>query len=137
MEFEIEFRDGADAADVEITLSGGATASAFREFSETLGRDPRYRAGLRILVDVSAFDVTALTGEQLQGLAGQVLERDWYRRPAAIAIIASEKRLKAAARIYRAHLGGSRSNRHVADTREEALAWLAAHGGTDPPQSRP
>jgi hypothetical protein len=96
VEFAIEFHDAADGADVEITLSGGATPESFRQFAETLGRDPRYRAGLRMLVDVSAFDVASLTDEQLQSLAQPVLERDWYRPPAAVAILAPEDRLNAA-----------------------------------------
>jgi hypothetical protein len=128
MEFEIEFRNAADevGVDVEIALSGTATPELFYELVETLGRDPRYRAGLRMLVDVSAFDVTSLTDEQLEGVAEQALERDWFHPPAAVAIVAPGKRLGAAARAYRAHLGGSRSNRQVFDTRDEAVAWLAA-----------
>jgi hypothetical protein len=124
LEFEIEFRDDADGADVEIRLSGSPTPESFREFTETLGRDPRYRAGLRMLVDLSTFDAAFLTGAPLQDLAGSVLERDWYHPPAAVAIIAPAEQLHAAALAYRAHLGGSRSNRNVFHTREEAMAWL-------------
>jgi hypothetical protein len=60
VQFEIEFGDRASVADVEITLSGVATPSAFRQLADTLARDPRFRAGLTMLVDLSALDTSAL-----------------------------------------------------------------------------
>jgi hypothetical protein len=68
VQFEIEFGDRASVADVEITLSGVATPSAFRQLADTLARDPRFRAGLTMLVDLSALDTSALGDDDLQGI---------------------------------------------------------------------
>ena len=125
MESEIAFEGIAPAADVEITLSGVATPDEFRRFSETLAGDPHYRAGLLMLVDVSALDTSELSVEALQELTVPILERDWYHPPAAVAIIAAGSSHADALR-YRAFLGGSRSNREVFEARDDAVAWLAA-----------
>jgi hypothetical protein len=132
MEYEIEF--GGGTADVEITLSGSATPAAFRRFTETLAADPQFRAGLRMLVDVSSLDTTALSADGLQGLTAPVLERDWYYPPAAVAIVAGRGEIYGDAKTYRAHLGGSRSNRQIFEDRGEALRWLEAQR---PPPGEP
>ena len=124
MEFEIEFTEGAGPADVEIALLGEATLEEFRRFNEILAADPRFRAGLAMLVDVSALDTSALSEQSLAGMSEPIVERDWHHPPAAVAIIAAGERTVGAARTYRAHLGGSRSNREIFETRGQALAWL-------------
>jgi hypothetical protein len=124
VQFEIEFGDRASVADLEITFSGVATPSAFRQLADTLARDPRFRAGLTMLVDLSALDTSALGDDDLQGITEPVAERDWYHPPAAVAIIAPNEKTLADARAYRAHLGGSRSRRQVFKTRTEAVTWL-------------
>jgi hypothetical protein len=57
-------------------------------------------------------------------LSNTVVERDWYHMPSAVAIIAPSDGAHTAALRYRAHLGGSRSNRQVFRSRDEALVWL-------------
>jgi hypothetical protein len=126
--FEIAFQDGTGLADVEITLSGAATPEGFFRFTETLQGDPRFRAGLRLLVDLTAFDASALPSGGVDRLSEPVLERDWEHLPAAVAIIAPDPQTFEAARLYRANLGGSRSNRHVFRSRAEAVAWLEGRG---------
>jgi hypothetical protein len=109
---------------LEITLSGVATPSAFRQLADTLARDARFRAGLTMLVDVSALDTSALGDDGLQRITEPAAERDWYHPPAAVAIIAPNEKTLADARAYRAHLGGSRSRRQVFKTRTDAVTWL-------------
>jgi hypothetical protein len=79
---------------------------------------------MTILADVAALDTSALPDGAVQGLAELVVERDWYRMPSAVAIIAPDQQTFDAALLYRGHLGGSRSNRRVCRSRVEAIAWL-------------
>ena len=124
MEFEIKFGDAQDPADIEVTLMGAPTPETFVKLNESLTADPRFRTGMKMLVDLSALDASGLSGSDVQGLSETVIERDWYQMPAAVAIIASGEQTYRAALAYRAHLGGSRSNRQVFRTRPEAVAWL-------------
>jgi hypothetical protein len=128
VEFEIAFQDGIGRADIEIALSGVATHEGFFRFTETLQSDPRFRAGLRLLVDLTGFDASALPDAAVNELSEHVVERDWAHPPAGVAIIAPDERTFEAARLYRANLGGSRSNRHVFRSRAEAVAWLEERG---------
>ena len=124
MQFEIEFQLTGSAADVEITLSGVATVQEFRQFVETLTSDPHFRAGLTMLVDVATLDTSTLSDDGLQLIAGPIVERDWYQPPAAVAIVAPGEQVGSHARAYRAHLGGTKSNRQIFTSRAEAIAWL-------------
>jgi hypothetical protein len=59
---------------------------------------------------------------QVQSLTEHMVERDWNYAPSAVALIAPNEETFSAVRAYRAHLGGSKSNRHP--SRAEAVAWL-------------
>jgi hypothetical protein len=124
VEFEVEFRDGDRPADIEETLSGVPTEDGFRRLNERVTSDPRFRAGLTILVDCSALNTTGLSSQELQGLSEQMLVRDWKYRPGAVAIIAPDEETFNKVVAFRAHLGGSRSNRQLFRNRADAVAWL-------------
>jgi hypothetical protein len=124
VEFEIAFSDAGGPADVEIGVSGVPTAAEFAKLNEQLLGDRRFRAGLKMLVDCSALDTSPLSAEDVQELTEPMVMRDWHYPPLAVAIVAPDDRTFESARAYRAHLGGSRSNRHVFRTRAEAEAWL-------------
>jgi hypothetical protein len=126
VEFEIEFVEGDSPADIEIALSGAPSPSSFVKLNEHLVGDARFRAGMKILADLSKLDVSDLPPDGVQDLSDTVVERDWYRMPAAVAIVAPDEEAYNAALLYRAHLGGSKSNRQVFRSRPEALAWLQA-----------
>ena len=79
---------------------------------------------MTVLADLSALDVSDLTDDGVQSLSAAVVERDWYRMPSGVAIIAPDQQTFDAALLYRAHLGGSKSNRRVFTSRAEAVAWL-------------
>jgi hypothetical protein len=102
------------------------TAEGFRLFNEQVTSDPRFRAGLRILVDCSALDTVGLSNQELQGFSEHFTMRDWNYPPAAVAIIAPDDQTFSAVQAYRAHLGGSKSNRQLFRSRAEAVAWLEA-----------
>ena len=125
MEFEIAFSDAGGPADVEIAVSGVPTAAEFALVNEQLIGDPRFGAGLKMLVDCAGLDTTGLSPEDVQRLTEPMVMRDWHYPPLAVALVAPDDPTFDAARAYRAHLGGSRSNRQVFRTRAEAEAWLA------------
>ena len=123
MRYEIEFHDDGPA-DVEIALGGSASPIALREFSDALERDPRFRAGLRMLVDISQLDPGDVADGHIAELAQRIVARDWDYAPGAVAIVAPDVQTFRGAQAYRAHLGGSKSNRHIVNSRAEGLAWL-------------
>lgn len=125
VEFEIMFSDAGSAADVEIAVRGVPTAAEFAKVNEQLLGDPRFRAGLKMLVDCSALDTSSLTPEDVQQLTEPMVMRDWHYPPLAVALVAPDDATYEAARAYRAHLGGSRSSRQVFRSRADAEAWLA------------
>jgi hypothetical protein len=124
VEFEVEFTDGAGPADIEEKLSGVPTEDGFRLLNERVMSDPRFRTGLRILVDCSALDTSGLSGEELQRLSQHMVMRDWDNPPAAVAIIAPDEETFSKVQEYRAHLGGAKSNRQLFRNRADAVTWL-------------
>jgi hypothetical protein len=124
VEYEIEFPADGGPVDVAVTLSGEMSQATFRELMEALANDARYRAGLALLVDVSALEPIEITTEAAAMLTAPVLARDWDYPPRAVAIVAPDDDTFAAASTYRAHLGGSKSKRQVFRMHAEAIAWL-------------
>jgi hypothetical protein len=124
VEFEITFTDGPGPADIEMAVSGVPTLKGLRLLNERLVSDLRFRAGLSILVDLGALDTSALSADAMQSLSESMAERDRFYPPAASAIIAPDESTHNSARTFRAHLGGSMSNRQVFRSRAEAVAWL-------------
>jgi hypothetical protein len=123
MEFTIDFpADGP--ADIEMIFSGVPTLAELEAFNETLVSDPRFRAGLRIIVDVAGLEYDGISEEELQTLSAPTVMRDWEYPPAAMAIVAPGRPTYEHVQRYRAHVGGSKSNRAVFSSREEAVAWL-------------
>jgi hypothetical protein len=124
VKFEVEFHDGDGPADIEMAISGAPTNEGFRLLNERLTADSRFRPGLRMLVDCSALDTSGLSNAEVQTLSEPMVMRDWQYAPTAVAIIAPDEETSRAVREYRAHLGGSRSNRHLFANRADAVAWL-------------
>jgi hypothetical protein len=77
-----------------------------------------------ILADHSALEMSRLTDLDLERIAAVISESDWSLPPRAVAIVASDMETHVRAREAVAHLGGSRSNRRVFGSHEDALAWL-------------
>lgn len=124
MQFEIAF--GGPAADLEVTLSGIPKLAAFEALNAQLIADPRFRAGLTTLVDVSGIDSSGLSDDEMQLVGQLMVERDFDYAPAAVALIAPDEGTFNDLRLFRAHLGGKASKRHIVRTRAEAVAWLDA-----------
>jgi hypothetical protein len=125
VEYEIVFTNAGGPSDVEIAVIGVPTAAEFAKLNEQLLGDERFRAGLKMLVDCSRLETSGLSVEDVQELTEPMVMRDWHFPPLAVALVAPDNRTFEAARAYRAHLGGSRSNRQVFRSRAEGEAWLA------------
>jgi hypothetical protein len=123
MEFEFHFPTGGPA-DLEMSISGIPTLAGLELLNEQLVADPRFRAGLRILVEAAGIDARGISVNEVQVLSEPMVMRDWQYAPAAVAIVAPDEETSRALTLYRAHVGGSKSNRHVFASRQEAIAWL-------------
>ena len=127
MEYAFEFGSGGPQ-DLTVTLAGSASARGMRALVRDLTSDARFRAGMTILVDLSALDTSGLTPHEIQAMADAVSGRDWDFPAKAIAMVAPSARSFDDAILYRAHVGGSKSGREVFRSRDEALAWLRGKG---------
>lgn len=119
---EIEF--GGAPQDVTIVLSGVAEVADLLRLNAELVEDVRFRRDIALLVDVTRLDTTQLTELDVAAATAPVGERDWDKPPSAVAIVAGSGQAALDAQLWRAHLGGSRSQRRIFATTEEALAWL-------------
>lgn len=129
MDYRIDFLGDGGPADAAIVLSGALTPMSFREMSDALTSDPRWRPGLALLVDITGLEVPATPDEAVGPLSEPIIARDLDFPPRAVAIVAPDDETFRAALAYRAHLGGSKSMRHVVRTRAEGLAWLEEQRG--------
>jgi hypothetical protein len=123
MEFTIDF-PAQGPADIELSFSGTPTLAELEHFNETLVADPRFRAGLTMLVDVAGLEYSGMSGDELQALSAPQIMRDWQYPAAAVAIVTPGRATYDHVQRYRAHIGGSRSNRRAFSSRAEAIAWL-------------
>jgi hypothetical protein len=131
MEFTIDFpADGP--ADIELSVSGVPTLPDLDRFNEQLVSDSRFRAGLTMLVDVAGLEYSGISVEELQALSVPMLMRDWQYPLAAVAIVSPGGPTYDHVQRYRAHVGGSRSNRRVFSARADAIAWLESKKESGP-----
>lgn len=123
MNYSLDF-DGRPQ-DLTMTLTGAVDAPSIRAFIEEMVAHPQYRAGMRILVDLSGLDTSTITQEEYESVSDAIAGRD-HRFPArAIAIVAPDARTFDDAVRHRAYVGGSKSGREVFRSRDDATAWLA------------
>jgi hypothetical protein len=131
MEFTIDFpADGP--ADIELSVTGVPTLPDLERFNDALVSDPRFRAGLTMLVDVAGLEYSGISVEELQTLSVPMLMRDWQYPLAAVAIVSPGGPAYDHVQRYRAHVGGSRSNRRVFSARADAIAWLESKKESGP-----
>jgi hypothetical protein len=122
MDFAIEF--GGEPQDVTVTQWGTADLKTLRQFNADLVAHPSYRGGLLILFENSSLDLSALTDNEVEQIAVDVIDRDWESPPQAVAIVAPDSQTHTREREIVAHLGGSQARRRVFTSHEDAVAWL-------------
>ena len=122
MEFSIEF--GGDPQDVTITASGDGDLAGFASMNERLLADPRFKAGLSYLIDMSELEVAELPPYDVEQIAEVGNESTWNYPPRAVAMVAANPATRAQAQLAVAYMGGRKSGHRVFATREEAVSWL-------------
>ena len=122
MEFAFEF--GGAPQDLTITASGVADVKGYLRMYDELVADPRFRAGMLILVEQSGLDLSHCSDDEIEQIADSLAERDWKFPPRAVAIVAATPESAEGARLGIVFLGGSQSRRRLFESREQALTWL-------------
>ena len=122
VEFTIEF--AGDPQDVTITASGAADPADFKLMNERLLTDPRFRAGLAYLVDLSGLDVAELPQVDVEEIAERGSVTTWQYPPRAVAVFTTNPETFAQAQVAVAHMGGRKSGHRAFASRDDAVAWL-------------
>lgn len=122
MDVDIEF--GPQPRHVTVVLAGIADVAGFARCNALLSSNQRFRAGMTMLIDAHALDVSQLSDVTLEATGNSIVVRDFHYPPQAVAIVASDERAFKALQLLRAHLGGSISRRRIFMSRAEALDWL-------------
>lgn len=125
VDYTIEFAEDG-LPDLTITLRGVGDPGAVARCNTEIAADPRFQAGLTILVDLSKFATRRVSESQADATIDRILERDWDRPAAAIAFVVGDDQAARELMLWRARLGGSRSRREIFTTRDDAVAWLSA-----------
>lgn len=121
---EFSFTFGGDPEDMTVAIAGALDAAELERLNRALISDPRFRPGMRILVDLTGLDTSHLDNDELFFGAESTSARDALAQPLAVAIVAADPAAFEQAVRYRAHLGGTASRRRVFATHSEARDWL-------------
>jgi hypothetical protein len=122
MDYMIEF--GGDPQDVTVTTSGQADLAAFEAMNEELMSDARFRPGMKILVDHSDLDVSALAKSEIQGIARSVSQAGDALGDASIAIVAPQTATFGVARQSASLANVPGLQVGIFGVRANALEWL-------------
>ena len=122
VDFTFDF--GGDPQDVTITASGIADVAGLLHINAELRSDPRFRANMLILYDLSELDMARLSEVDMEQISAPIAVRDWDVPHRAMAVVAPNPQGLDRVRLAIAHLGGKRSRRRVFASRDDAIAWL-------------
>lgn len=123
MNHSIEF--GGDPQVLTVTLEGVLDARSLRAVHVEIVSHPDFRAGMLILADISGLETSTMTDEEYEHVRDLIASRDQTHPARAIAFVASDPRTFEGAVHHRAYFGGTKSQREVFRSREDATAWLA------------
>ena len=135
MEFLITFRVNPEA--MILTTSGVAHVDEFREMSQALIDDPRFRPGVPILIDHSSLDASVLTATDVRAIGDFVATIGERIGPNSIAVVVPDKLTFGFVR-----MGETRANQPQFDIQifyslPEAVQWLQQKPPPDSPASSP
>jgi hypothetical protein len=124
LEHRIEF--GGDPQDVTISTSGDADVAGFRRMNSDLIADSRFRRGMKILVDHTDLDTSALPASDVRAIADSVAQLEEGFEGSFIAIVAPRALTFGLARmsVLMADLPSTRIG--TFGVRENAVDWLRA-----------
>lgn len=123
MHHTIEFVEGGPAG-VVITTGGAASLEGFARMNGDLLADPRFRPGMRIVVDHSQLDATSLTRDKIDEIRRSVEQLDDRLGDSSVAIVVPDAFTFDLARMSVPLEDEVRLRVHIFVNREDALAWL-------------
>jgi hypothetical protein len=128
--YDIEFTE-SEPFEVVVTTAGKATAAEMADGRRRLLDDPRFRAGMSLLVDHSLLDNSGITRDEVQR-AAMSLNRDRARSGLEyIALVAPTTMNFGLARMFEALAGDDlEGSVIVVRTREEAYSWIESQRAT-------
>ena len=121
VDFTIDF--AGESQHVTITAWGIADLAGLRRLSCEFKSDPRFRPGLKVLVDYSDLDMSQLSALDLEQIGVESLNHHELRS-SAIAMVASDLKTYVRVREGVAQLGGSREKRQAFTSLGAAALWL-------------
>ncbi len=124
MRYEIEFHEG-QITDAQVTVSGEMTVEGNRTWLAALVSDPRWRPGMKILVDAHAVDPGTFAGDDVQAVADTTVSDDAIWGACRIAAIVDSPVVYGLVRMWQAFTADMELRTDVFYSRDEALAWLA------------
>jgi hypothetical protein len=126
------FEFGGGPQYVTVTTEGVASTQAFCAMVAELASDPRWRPGMAVLVDHSALDASALTGRDVEQIAGFMVDLDDRYGSAALAIVTPDAYTEGLLDVTMRYIARSRLRARTFPSRDRAVEWL-----TGMPAGRP
>ena len=123
MEFEIAFVDG-EVTNVHVTVSGELTVEGNQAWLEQLVTDPRWRPGMRVLLDGTALRPGDFVGRHLQAVAEPIVGHgaDWG--PGFCAAVVDDPTVFGLIRMWQVATREMEWQTEVFHSRAAARAWL-------------
>lgn len=115
---------GGAPQDVLVTTRGCATVDGVNSYLEELVSDPRYRAGMLILMDHTDLDVSSLSADDTRSIAAHAVSLGDRLGSPLIAHVTPTPEAFGVTRMTRAYAEDAASRSRVFYTRDAALVWL-------------
>lgn len=124
MRYEIEFVEG-QIPDALVTVSGEMTVEGNQEWLGRLIGDPRWRPGMKTLVDGTALEAGSFFGGEVWAVADTTVAEDEAWGAGFSAVVVDEPSIYGLLRIWQEATTEMEWSTDIFYSREEALAWLA------------
>jgi hypothetical protein len=124
MRHEIRFVEG-QVADAHVTVGGEMTVEGNRAWLAELVGDPRWRPGMKTLVDGTALEPGRFFGSDVYAVAETTAGSEEAWGAGFSAVVVDDPSIYGLLRIWQAATAAMAWSTDIFYTREEAEAWLA------------
>jgi hypothetical protein len=124
MRFEIEFVEG-EVHDAFVTIDGEMTVEGNQTWLGELVGDPRWRPGMKTLVDGTALSCGEFAGTDVWAVAQTTVVDDATWGPGFSAVVVDKPAIYGLLRIWQVATTDMAWRTGVFYSREEALTWLS------------
>lgn len=115
---------GGEPYDVLVTTSGRADARSFFGFISEVVEDPRFRPGMRLLVDHSSLDASTLESSDVRAAADLVKRLNQAIGASLVAIVAPGPLIFGLTRMFEVFTDAADLSLRAFSTRDDAAGWL-------------